>query len=122
MRILVASNDVTVHAAVMRLRQLEPDAVTIAEANDLDVLAVQLQEFSPDLLLLDWELPGRVAAALLFARFSERVRCLVIVLSGHAESAQKAIQAGAYGFVSKGDPPEQLLIACRRAIASGAGG
>ncbi len=37
----------------------------------------------------------------------------VIVLSGHLEACEEALAAGADAFVSKRDPPEQLLTTLR---------
>jgi CheY-like chemotaxis protein len=43
----------------------------------------------------------------------------VIVLSGQPEAEQDALDAGADAFVSKADPPEQLLAAmCASAPAA----
>jgi DNA-binding NarL/FixJ family response regulator len=80
-------------------------------------LVRQLQEFQPDLDLLDWELPGRPAAAFLLA-WSYPARPRLIVLSTHPEIQSAALRIGADAFVSKADPPEVLLAACRRVIAA----
>jgi DNA-binding NarL/FixJ family response regulator len=72
-------------------------------------LAVQVAEFRPHLVLLDWELPGRPAAALLLALHQLDYHPDVIVLSTRPELEQDALDVGAEGFVSKGDSPERLL-------------
>jgi DNA-binding NarL/FixJ family response regulator len=71
----------------------------------------------PDLVLLDWELPGLPAVSLLPLLQSHRPGLHVIALSGQPEARQAALEAGADAFVSKGDPPEGLvaaIAACRK--------
>ena len=83
------------------------------ESADLDSLATQVREFRPDLVLLDWELPGRPAAALLLALHRLDHHPSVIVLSTRPELEQDARSVGADGFVCKGDSPERLLQVLR---------
>ena len=94
------------------LRQ-EPGQIQVRESADLDSLATQVKEFRPDLVLLDWELPGRPAAALLLALHRLDYHPCVIVLSTRPELEQDALNVGADGFVCKGDSPERLLHVLR---------
>ncbi len=113
MRILVADHDARVRASLHLLLLQEPGDVVIAESADLDGLAAQIREFRPDLVLLDWELPGRAAAALLFALNGLRSHPKVIVLSRRPDARDAALRVGADDFIYKGDSPEQLLRAYR---------
>lgn len=88
----------------------------IQETADLDGLARQVKDFQPDLVLLDWELPGRPAAALLLVLHGLTYHPRVIVLSTRPESEQDALAAGADAFVSKSDPPERLLTSVRHLV------
>jgi CheY-like chemotaxis protein len=63
----------------------------------------------PDLILLDWELPGLPKIGSMTGLQNVYPNLLVIVLSGRPEVRQKALAAGADAFVSKADPPERLL-------------
>jgi nitrogen fixation NifU-like protein len=101
----------------------------VGEAIRVEDLLAQVGEIQPDLVLLDWELPGLLAADLPNSTSSstvEQARCYlldalhalhshpkVIALSGRLEVRQLALDAGADAFVSKGDPPERLLTALR---------
>jgi DNA-binding response OmpR family regulator len=67
-------------------------------------------------VLLDWELPGRPAAALLFALHGLDYHPRIIVLSTRPESEPDALAAGADAFVWKGDPPEILLGTFRHLV------
>jgi DNA-binding response OmpR family regulator len=108
-RILVADNDARVRSALQTLLRQESGQIQLRESGDLDSLATQVKEFRPDLVLLDWELPGRPAAALLLALHRLDYHPYVIVLSTRPELEQDARNVGADGFVCKGDSPEQLL-------------
>ena len=114
-RILVADNDARVRSALQTLLKQEPGLV-VGECSDLESLVVQTKEFKPDLVLLDWELRGRPATALLFAAHTPSFRPKTIVLSGRPESEQAALAAGADAFVSKADPPERLLSTLRELV------
>ena len=112
-RILVADNDARVRSALQTLLRQEPGQIQMRESADLDSLATQVREFRPDLVLLDWELPGRPAAALLLALHRLDHHPSVIVLSTRPELEQDARSVGADGFVCKGDSPERLLQVLR---------
>jgi DNA-binding NarL/FixJ family response regulator len=116
MRILLADNDARVRSALRTLLRQEPGHIVLRESGDVDSLASQVREFQPELLLLDWELPGRPAAALLFALGGAGRRPRVIVLSTRPESEKEALSAGADAFVCKGDPPERLLSSFRALV------
>ena len=115
-RILVADNDARVRSALRHLLKQEPGQLVIRDSADLGGLAAQVREFQPDLVLLDWELPGRPAAALLFALHGLERHPQVIVLSSRAEAEREALAMGADGFVSKGEPPERLLTIFRSLV------
>jgi DNA-binding NarL/FixJ family response regulator len=112
-RILVADDDARVCWAVQTLLQQEPEPIKVRECSDVGSLVDQLGDFKPDLVLLDWELPGRLIAASPPEWHAIEPIPRVIILSTRPESEQAAMGAGADAFVSKGDPPERLLEAIR---------
>jgi DNA-binding NarL/FixJ family response regulator len=116
MRILIADNDLRVRAALHVLLAEQDDSIVVAECADLEGLVDQLQDFAPQVVLLDWELPGRPAAAFLLAR-SHAARPKLIVLSTRLEIRAAALAIGADDFVHKADPPEALLSSVRKVMA-----
>lgn len=116
MRILVADDDLRVRAALHVLLTEQDASIVVAECADLEGLMDQLQEFAPQLVLLDWELPGRPAAAFLLAR-NHAARPKLIVLSTRLEIRTAALAIGADDFVHKADPPEALLASVSRVMA-----
>jgi DNA-binding NarL/FixJ family response regulator len=79
--ILVADDDARVRWALQTLLTQEPDPVTIRESSDVGSLTVEMKDFEPDVVLLDWELPGQRAAALFFASHGLQSRPKIIILS-----------------------------------------
>jgi DNA-binding response OmpR family regulator len=113
---LVADGDARVRSALQTLLKQEPTQIAVRESGDIGSLALQIKQFKPQLILLDWELPGRPAAALLFALHGLDYQPKVIVLSTRPESETDALAVGADAFVCKGDPPEQLLVSFRTMV------
>lgn len=111
MRILVADDDRRVRSALEMLLRHEPGLTLVGQCTNLEGLLVQARELEPDLVLVDWELPGRSAAGLLLALQQLETRSRVVVLSASPEPEQVALMLGADAFVSKADPPDRLLSA-----------
>ena len=108
-RILLADNQPRVRFALRVLLERQPGFQVVGDAVSFEDVLAQLQETSPNLLLLGWELPGLVSDGSLLAlrRLCPDLR--VVVLSGRLEARRSALEAGADAFVSKADPPERLL-------------
>lgn len=116
MRILLADDQAKVRSALRFLLEQQPDIEILGEAVDATGLLDWLTAACPDLVLLDWELPGFSSDSLVALK-ELRPFLVVIALSGRPEARGAALRVGADAFVSKGDPPEQLLAAieaCRR--------
>lgn len=117
MRVLLADDQAKVRSALRLLLEHQPDIEILGEAVDTTGLLDWLKAANPDVVLLDWELPGLPAVALLRQMRSHWPGLRVIALSGVPQARQAALAAGAHAFVSKGDPPEVLVRAvhaCKR--------
>jgi len=109
MRVLLADDQPPVRSALRLLLEHGLDLQNVAEVSDAQSLFAFVQTTPPDLILLDWELPGLSKANLLPALRACCPKLLVVALSVHAEACPKALEAGMVAFVSKGDGPEKLL-------------
>lgn len=121
MRILLADDQARVRSALRLLLEQEPGLCVVGEAAETEEILAQIQATRPDLMLLDWELPGLALASsirsgkqLLSVLHGHCPDLRVIALSGQLEARQAALAAGADAFVSKGDPPERLLATLRK--------
>lgn len=122
--VLVADSHVTVRSALRRLLAEEPDLCLAGEVTRARDLLGQVQSLQPDVLLLEWELPGlptgddRPAGLQLQRRLLYQVHASVpnlhvVVLSGWPQAQTAAMLAGADAFVSTGGAPQHLLSTLR---------
>ena len=109
MRVLLADDQIRVRSALRLLLDQEPGLQVVGEVADATGLLLAATEKAPDLVLLDWELPGLPAAQLLRLLLYERPLLKVIAMSSRPEVAQPALDAGAQAFLSKSEPPERVL-------------
>jgi two-component system response regulator DesR len=111
MRILLADEQTRVRLALQILLSQEPGVTVVGEVAEATDLLAQIRATHPDLVLLDWGLPELATVGSLPALQTVCPDLAVIVLSGRPEARLEALAAGADNFVSKVDPPEQLLLA-----------
>ena len=111
MRVLLADDQPQVRSALRLLLEEQPGLSVVDEVVTAGELLSRVEATCPDLILLDWELPGLRPDKILPALHALDPGPVVIALSGRPEARQAALAAGADVFVSKGDPPERLLAA-----------
>ena len=113
MRVLLADDEPKVRSALRLILEQLKQVDAIDEAADAESLAEHLQNKHPDLLLLDWELPGLRPGV----TFEELRRCYapikVVLLSGRYQTPQMALASGADAFISKCEPPDRLFDTLR---------
>ena len=109
MRVLIADDQPQVRSALRLLLEQEVGVMVVGEADNAEQALELTKEQRPDLVLLDWELPGHNDASALAELRAAWPGLVVIALSGRPEARQAALAAGVDAFVSKGYPPERLL-------------
>ena len=111
MRILLADDQSRVRFALRVLLHQQPGVEVVAEAVDGTDLIDKAEVTHPDLVLLDWELPGMMPDQTLAELRCRCPQSRVVVLSGRPEACSEALAVGVDQFVSKAHPPERLLEA-----------
>jgi CheY-like chemotaxis protein len=111
MHILSADGQPRVRSAIRLLLEQQPEANVVEEVANAQELLKHVGNRCPDVLLLDWELPGLTPEKLLGTLHTIYPDLFIIVLDSKPQTRQVALEAGADGFVSKNDPPERLLAA-----------
>jgi len=89
--ILLADRQPKVRFALRVLLERQPDVVIVGEAINVEDLISQTRAKRPDLVLLDWDLPGLMASGYLPSLRKINPEMSVIALSGHAEARQGAL-------------------------------
>ncbi|GIH24185.1 DNA-binding response regulator [Acrocarpospora phusangensis] len=118
-RVLLAEDQTMMRGALALLLGLEPDMEIVAQVGRGDQVVAAALEARPDVCLLDIEMPGRsgLDAA---ADLRERIpgcRVLIVTTFGRPGYLRRAMEAGAWGFVVKDGPVEELAAAVRRVLA-----
>jgi DNA-binding NarL/FixJ family response regulator len=116
MRILLADDQVQVRSALRLLLEQEPDFQVVGETADATGLLLAVNEKAPDLVLLDWELPGLPVAQLLRLLQYERPLLKIIAMSSRPEAYLATLDTSVRAFVSKSEPPEQVLVSVKKLL------
>lgn len=114
-RVLIADSHSLFREAVTTVLENEPGLTVVGEAGDGLQAVAEAEQRSPDVVLLDANLPncdGIRAAALI----RERVpACRICVLASSEDDATliQAVEAGADGYLTKESPLAELIEAAR---------
>ena len=111
MQVIIADDQPEVRSALKLILEEKPGVVVANEAGTSCDLLKQIKANCPELVLLDWELPGTNPAELISILRTQCPHLLVVALSSRPQMRKIALEAGAHDFVCKSDPPELLFAA-----------
>jgi DNA-binding NarL/FixJ family response regulator len=96
----------------------EPDLEVCGEAEEMHSALQAIQASRPDIMIVDISLTGPDGLELLKAVRSHHPALPVLILSMHHEStyAERALRAGANGYIMKQEASEKVLAALRRIL------
>ena len=105
-----------------RLAQLinyQPDMEVTGEAESTKDAIQLIQNTSPDLAIVDITLKESSGLELIKSIKPLSIGLPILVLSMHEESlyAERAIRAGAMGYITKHQPADEVLLAIKRVLA-----
>jgi len=118
-RLLLADDQELIRSALAIMLELEADFEVVASVGRGDEVVPAARTHRPDVALLDIEMPGidGLAAASVLAQEVPSCRSLILTTFGRPGYLRRAMESGAFGFVVKDAPPEQLADAIRRVAA-----
>jgi two-component system, NarL family, response regulator DesR len=118
-RVLLAEDQAMMRGALAVLLDLEDDIEVAAQVSDGSEIVPTALDVRPDVALLDIELPGRsgLDAAADLARELPACRVVIVTTFGRPGYLQRAMAAGAVGFLVKDGPVEGLAEAIRKVAA-----
>ena len=114
-RLLIADDHHMFRTAIVALLDKEPDLEVVGEANN-GLMAIQLEkELSPDVVLMDIDLPkidGFEATRRILSNHCG-ARVLALTSSEDEETVLKMVKAGAKGYLLKDAPMDELILAIK---------
>lgn len=109
MRVIVADDLLAVRSALALLLEQEVDLPVVAQVSDAAGLLQAVARLSPDVVLLDWELPGASTHALVQELRQNYPQMCIIALSSRPGAEVAAMLAGVDAFIDKSNPPDALI-------------
>jgi DNA-binding NarL/FixJ family response regulator len=117
-RILVVDDHPIVRQGLALMLNRETDFVVCGEAEDATGAMLVMASARPDVLIVDISLNGPDGLDLLKNIRTTHPALPVLILSMHDESiyAERALRAGANGYIMKQEATEKVLVAIRRIL------
>jgi two-component system response regulator DesR len=118
-RVLLAEDQGMVRGALASLLGLEPDIEVVAQVARGDEVLGAARSVTPDVALLDIEMPGATGLEALAELRDAMPDCRILILTtfGRPGYLRRAMETGASGFLLKDAPAQELASAIRRAVA-----
>ncbi|MEV4466864.1 response regulator transcription factor [Micromonospora echinofusca] len=120
-RVLLADDEDLIRAALAALLGLESDLEVVAEASDGRAAVTAALAHRPDVAVVDLQMPALDGLEVTAELARVLPACKVVILTGHGRPPhlQRALAAGAKGFLPKGAPGGTLADVIRRVHAGG---
>ncbi|HVS51559.1 MAG TPA: response regulator transcription factor [Opitutaceae bacterium] len=117
-RILLIDDHPFMRAGLAQLIERQPDLMICGEAGNPTEAFQALAKTKPDLALTDLTMPGRSGLEFIKDLLAAEPRLPVLVVSMHDELvyAERALRAGARGYIMKEAGGENLLAAIRQVL------
>lgn len=118
-RILIVDDHPIFRQGIVQLLEHERDLTVCAEAETAPKALSEIAKHHPGLVIIDITLKGMNGIELMKTIKVQYPKLLTIVLSMHDEAlyAERALRAGARGYVMKQEASEQVLTAVRKVLA-----
>lgn len=117
-KILIVDDHPILRKGLAMVIDQEPDLVVAGEAEDVPTGLEMIEAISPDIVIVDLSLPG-VDGIELIKTMKLRYKDLpALVVSMHDETlyAERALRAGARGYIMKQEAVDKVLIAIRKVL------
>jgi len=118
MRVVLAEDSDVVRRGIRKLLNKAADVDVVGEAkNGFEALQL-VKELSPDILLLDVEMPflNGIEVARRLRKDGNKVQILVLSAYDDKEYIRQMLINGAAGYLIKDESPEQIIESMRRLI------
>jgi len=118
-RVLLVDDHPLVRQALREAISRERDLTVCGEAEDRDGTLTAIEASGPDLAIVDVGLKNSDGIGLIKDIHDRHPRMLTLVLSMHDESlyAERAVRAGASGYISKQETSAKIMEVVRKVLA-----
>jgi len=120
-RVVIADDHPLVRAGLRQVLSDEPAIEVVGEAADGDETVAVLRATEPDVVLLDITMPGAPFPGLLRLLRSAfpRIEVLIVTMHGEDQFAVRALKEGAAGYLTKQQPPDEVISAIKQIAGGG---
>jgi two-component system NarL family response regulator len=110
-RVLCVDDHRLMREGIVRILGLDPEITVVAEASNGQEAVEQSLRHSPDVTLMDLQLPkmSGLEAIRAIRQVNAQARIVVLTMYQGDEDIYRALQAGAVGYVLKDSVPEDLI-------------
>lgn len=118
--VLLVDDHAVVREGYRRLLERHGDIVVIGEAGDAEAAVMLCGKLAPRLVVMDITLPGVSGIEAMRRMHARASAARVLIFSMHEDVifARRALEAGAFGYVTKASAPD-VLVEAVRSIAAG---
>lgn len=118
-KLLLAEDQTMFRGALATLLSLEPDLEVVVQLGRGDEVVGAAEAFSPDVALLDIEMPGidGLEAARRLRTRVPGIKVVILTTFGRPGYLHSAVDAGVAGFLLKDAPVTELAVVIRRVAA-----
>jgi len=115
-KLLIADDHPIVREGLKQILRDAPDIVISGEAEDGIEVINKIKKENYDVILLDISMPRKDGIEILNDLRKEKVKPRILILSIHPEEQYgiRALKAGAYGYLTKDNVPNELISAIRK--------
>jgi two-component system response regulator NreC len=119
LRILLADDHQIVRRGLQLILDAQSDLQVVAQVGDIKSLARKVTELQPDILLLDFNMPGGsvLEAIPRLREAAPNTRIVVLTMRDEPALARAVLDAGARGFVLKEAADTELTMAIHEVAA-----
>jgi len=119
-RIALVDDHALMRTGLRMILEKQPDMEIVGEADDGERGLTSIKQTQPDIALVDVHMPGISGVELTerARRAKISTRIVILTVANEAPFPRRLLEAGAWGYLTKGCPAEELIKAIRQ-VADG---
>lgn len=118
-RVLLADDEAMIRSALAALLRLEDDIDVVAECADGDEAVSEAARLSPDVCLLDLEMPGLDGVEVADRVHRHGTRSVIVTRHARPGVLRRALATGVAGFLPKSRGADEVAMVIRRVAGGG---